>query len=193
MSIFRLKLAKNVIKLVSFIIIFELLTFSAPTLAAKEGMVYSATCNESMDTCSDMTVEDSPYLENTVKKEFIKPILPQKKAVKIDLQQNKLIKNKNTYKVAMTAYNSEPGQTDDSPCITANGFNVCAHGIEDTVAANFLPMGTKVKIPDHFGDRVFIVRDRMNVRYQNRIDVWMLKRTDALKFGVKVARFEVVD
>ncbi|NCN99868.1 hypothetical protein GW920_01990 [Candidatus Falkowbacteria bacterium] len=93
----------------------------------------------------------------------------------------------------ITAYNSEVGQTDDSPCITANGFNVCKHGEEDTIAANFLKFGTKVQIPELFGDRIFIVRDRMNRKYPNRIDVWMLERQDALKFGFKVATIKVVE
>lgn len=93
----------------------------------------------------------------------------------------------------MTAYNSEIGQTDDSPCITANGFNVCKHGIEDTIAANFLPLGTKVKIPELFGDRVFVVRDRMNKKHPNRVDVWMKDRHDAVHFGVKVAKIQVLE
>ncbi|MFA5131658.1 MAG: hypothetical protein WC467_04595 [Patescibacteria group bacterium] len=93
----------------------------------------------------------------------------------------------------MTAYNSEAGQTDNSPCITANGFNVCEHGIEDTIAANFLPMGTKVKIPELYGDRIFIVRDRMNQKHPNRVDVWMKNRSDALKFGVKVAKIQIIE
>jgi len=92
----------------------------------------------------------------------------------------------------MTAYNSEVGQTDNSPCITANGFNVCKHGIEDTIAANFLPMGTKVKIPELFGDRVFVVRDRMNKKHPNRVDVWMKDRHDAIQFGVRVAKIQVL-
>lgn len=93
----------------------------------------------------------------------------------------------------LTAYNSDPAQTDDSPCITANGFNVCEHGEEDTIAANFLKFGTKVRIPELYGDKIFTVRDRMNQRYNNRIDVWMKDRTDAVKFGVKVAKIEVVE
>lgn len=93
----------------------------------------------------------------------------------------------------MTAYNSEVGQTDDSPCITANGFDVCKHGIEDTIAANFLKFGTKVQIPELFGDRVFVVRDRMNKRYPSRVDIWMLKRQDALKFGVRTATIQVIE
>ena len=89
---------------------------------------------------------------------------------------------------AMTAYNSEVAQCDDSPCITANGFNVCEHGIEDTIAANFLPFGSRVRIPDLFGEKVFFVRDRMNRRYDARVDIWMLERQDAIQFGVKYAK-----
>ena len=92
----------------------------------------------------------------------------------------------------MTAYNSDPHQTDDTPCITANGFNVCVHGIEDTVAANFLPFNTKIKIPELFGDRIFVVRDRMNARFTDRVDVWMLNYSDARRFGVKHARIEIL-
>lgn len=93
----------------------------------------------------------------------------------------------------MTAYNSEVGQTDNSPCITANGFDVCKHGVEDTLAANFLPLGTKVKIPELFGDRVFVVRDRMNKKHPNRVDVWMKDKHDAIHFGVKVAKIQVIE
>ncbi|MFA6250980.1 MAG: hypothetical protein WC686_05825 [Candidatus Shapirobacteria bacterium] len=93
----------------------------------------------------------------------------------------------------MTAYTSEAAQTDNSPCTTANGFNVCEHGIEDTIAANFLKFGTKVRIPELFGNRVFIVRDRMNKRHPERLDVWFKDKGQALKFGIKLARVEVVE
>jgi 3D (Asp-Asp-Asp) domain-containing protein len=103
--------------------------------------------------------------------------------------KNKVISSSYHY---ITAYNSLPGQTDDTPCITANNFNVCEHGIEDTIAINSLRFGTKVKIPELFGDRIFIVRDRMNKRYTTRIDVWMKSYEDAKKFGIKYARIEIV-
>lgn len=93
----------------------------------------------------------------------------------------------------ITAYNSDPSQTDGSPCITANGFNVCNHGIEDTVAANFLKFGTKVRIPELFGDRVFVVRDRMNRKFSDRVDIWMNDYGDALHFGRKYAKIEVIE
>ncbi len=95
--------------------------------------------------------------------------------------------------VTLTAYNSEVAQTDPSPCITANGFNVCEHGIEDTIATNALPFGTEVIIPDLFGDRVFVVRDRTNKRYTTRVDVWMQTRKDALQFGVRHAEVIVLE
>ena len=102
-------------------------------------------------------------------------------------------KVKSTSVHVMTAYNSEVGQTDDSPCITANGFNVCEHGQEDTIAANFLKFGTKVKIPELYGDRIFIVRDRMNAKHPNRVDIWMKDRSSAIKFGVKTAKIQVLE
>jgi 3D (Asp-Asp-Asp) domain-containing protein len=92
----------------------------------------------------------------------------------------------------MTAYTSEVAQTDSSPCITANGFNVCEHGIEDTVATNYLPFGTRVRIPELFGERVFVVRDRMNARYYRKFDIWMKDKAEAIQFGVRVAEIEVL-
>lgn len=111
----------------------------------------------------------------------------------LPVNDDKTLKVKRTGYHPMTAYNSEPGQTDNSPCITANGFDVCKHGKEDTIAANFLKFGTKVRIPELFGDRVFVVRDRMNSRYTDRIDIWMVNRSDALKFGKRVAKIEIVE
>jgi len=92
----------------------------------------------------------------------------------------------------VTAYNSEVGQCDSTPCITANGFNLCEHGIEDSVATNMLPFGTKVRFPKIFGDRIFIVRDRMNSRYYERFDIWMLEHSDAIKFGLQYIEVEIL-
>lgn len=92
----------------------------------------------------------------------------------------------------ITAYTSEAAQTDDAPCITASGFNVCAHNQEDIIAANFLPLGAKVRIPELFGDRVFTVEDRMNRRFPNHVDIWMKEKKQAIQFGVKSATIEVL-
>lgn len=98
---------------------------------------------------------------------------------------------RHTYVVPITAYTSEAAQTDSTPCIAARGFDLCEHNEEDVAAANFLPMGTKFRIPDLYGDRVFTVVDRMNARYDRRVDIWMREYADAKSFGLKHAMIEV--
>lgn len=93
-----------------------------------------------------------------------------------------------TVKVPVTAYSSTPDQTDDTPFITASGSHV-RWGV---VAANFLPIGTHVRIPDHYGDQIFIVEDRMNARYNVRLDIWMATREEAKKWGVRQVNLEVL-
>ncbi|GEM_PF-1147248 len=90
--------------------------------------------------------------------------------------------------VTMTGYSSTPDQTDDTPFITATGDHV-ADGI---VAANFLPFNTYVKIPKLFGDKIFIVKDRMNRRYSDRMDIWFPDRASALKFGLRKAEIVIL-
>ncbi len=98
---------------------------------------------------------------------------------------------RDTFTIPLTAYTSDPSQTDDTPCITASGFDLCEHAVEDVVAANFLPLGTRVRIPELYGDRVFTVEDRMNERYYYKMDIWMQELSDAKSFGVQYATVEV--
>jgi len=59
------------------------------------------------------------------------------------------------------------------------------------VAANFLPFGARLAIPEVFGEKVFYVDDRMHQRFSDRVDVWMETREEAVQFGVKVAMIEI--
>ncbi len=89
----------------------------------------------------------------------------------------------------ITAYTSTPCQTDDDPFIAAWGDRV----FDGMIASNWLPRGTKIKIPSLFGDKIFTVADRMNPRYgYGRLDVWLdATKAEALKFGVQRAEVEV--
>ena len=89
--------------------------------------------------------------------------------------------------VTTTAYSSELSQTDATPFVTASGTTV-RHGV---VAANFLPIGTKIKIPALYGDETFVVEDRMNARYAERLDIWMETRGEAKTFGVRRLEIEI--
>ncbi len=90
--------------------------------------------------------------------------------------------------VVVTAYSSTPDQTDGSPFITANGTYV-RDGI---IAANFLPFGAKVRFPEMYGDKIFIVADRMAKKNSHKIDIWMPSRDIALQFGVKRLVVEII-
>ena len=93
-------------------------------------------------------------------------------------------------KVMVTAYSSTPDQTDDTPFITASGKYV-RDGI---IANNMLPLGTKIKIPGLYGDKIFTIEDRMNKSKSNyHIDIWMPSRQLALNFGVKTSEIEVLE
>jgi len=94
-----------------------------------------------------------------------------------------------TRRVLTTAYSSTPDQTDDSPFITAMGSTV--H--DGIVASNFLKFGTKVRFPDVYGDKIFVVEDRMALRNSHKIDIWMESRAQALQFGVKYLTLEILE
>lgn len=171
--------------------VFQFVLFFTPALAAEtvasqdEMQINLGSVNKSADMD-----ENAQKIANNLESEIVSSTMATTTAATSTPIK---IKVKDTSVHVITAYNSEIGQTDDSPCITANGFNVCTHGQEDTIAANFLKFGTKVKIPDLFGDRVFTVRDRMNQKHPNRIDIWMKNRPSAIKFGVKVAKIQVLE
>ena len=93
--------------------------------------------------------------------------------------------------VPVTAYNSLPGQTDSTPCITANGFDLCANNQQNVIAANFLKFGTKVRFPDFDPDTIYTVQDRMNARYAYRADIWMKTTVEARQFGLKTLKMEI--
>ncbi|MEK7590158.1 MAG: hypothetical protein AAB454_00430 [Patescibacteria group bacterium] len=99
------------------------------------------------------------------------------------------LKHVKRIEVVLTAYSSTLDQTDDSPFVTASNTRV-RDGI---VAANFLPFGTKIKIPDLFGDKIFVVEDRMHRRFNDRVDIWFSDRWSARQFGLQKAEIIVLE
>lgn len=95
---------------------------------------------------------------------------------------------KRTINIVVTSYNSVPEQTDSTPFITAFGTQV-RDGI---VATNYLPKGTKVRFPDLYGDKVFVVEDRMNIRYHKRMDIWSPDQEFSRQFGARYLRMEIL-
>ena len=90
--------------------------------------------------------------------------------------------------VILTGYSSSVEETDEDPYITASGKRPY-FGI---VASNFLPLGTKIKIPEIFGQKVFVVEDRMHPRFTDRIDIWFPSSFEAKLFGIKKAKIYIL-
>jgi 3D (Asp-Asp-Asp) domain-containing protein len=45
---------------------------------------------------------------------------------------------------------------------------------------------------DGFGNRIFTVEDRMNRRYNKRIDIWFRDYDDAMHFGIRTIKYHVL-
>lgn len=90
--------------------------------------------------------------------------------------------------VDVTGYSSSPEETDDDPFITASGKYVG----EGIVAANFLPLGTKIRFPERFGNQIFVVEDRMNKRFYDKVDIWFDTKEEAKNFGVQSLKIEIL-
>ena len=72
-------------------------------------------------------------------------------------------------------------ETDDTPCIGASNKDLCKlaeQGIQ-TCASNEFPFGTRLLV----GEIECVVEDRMARKYSDRVDIAMLDRDLALKFG----------
>ena len=110
-----------------------------------------------------------------------------------------------------TAYNSLEAQTDSTPFITSTGeqtrFGIIAVS-RDLLDEAALPYGSLVRLTDmgnyHNGRNpgqyqalldsqgLFIVEDTMHERKYEQIDVWFPEKREALQWGVRQIKVEVV-
>ncbi len=101
---------------------------------------------------------------------------------------------KYTRNATVTAYNSVPWQTDSTPCIAADGSDICKLREQGEMScASHLPFGTKINIP---GFGVCTVHDRLAERFAYRIDLYFggADQIQAAKqWGKKNLTVEVLD
>lgn len=92
--------------------------------------------------------------------------------------------------IVSTGFASSPYQTDATPCRTAAG-NIVRPG---TVASNFLPLGTllRIKVDGKEVPGTFIVEDRMADRFNSRLDIWFAQTSQALDFGKRRVEITVI-
>ena len=175
-------MAKKLLVVLIFVLIFDFFLFPAPVMASE----YESTQNNNIF----LDVNELEYQNNLAK---LEEITEYKDDFINILPDTNLWPVKRYSYHEITAYTSETYQCDGDPCTTANGFNLCENDTEDSVAVNWLPFGAKIRIPDIFGNRVFIVRDRMNSRYSDMVDVWFKNKEEAKKFGIKITKVEILE
>ncbi len=118
-----------------------------------------------------------PFSKPTIEEETVKQ-LPE-------ISYKEPISSKNG---TLFAYSSTPSQTNGNPFITASGKRVA----DGTVANNCLPFGTVVKFPELFGDKTFIIQDRMAARYGcDKYDIWHASTQQAIQFGKHYSTVEI--
>jgi len=116
------------------------------------------------------------------------PDPPPENNIKIisSLPENESLPYYETY-ITATAYTSRESETDGSPYLAAWGDHV----FWGMIASNAFSKGTKIQIPDYFGNKMFSILDRMNERYYYRIDVWMDDLNNATSWGAKYIKIRV--
>ena len=104
-------------------------------------------------------------------------------------QEIKKTEVKKTIWVTATAYSSTPWQTDNTPCITSTGYNVCNKTANIIAVSRDLVRSLgyhrQIMLPSLYGSEIFLIEDTMNVRFVNRIDVHHGSTEDARDFGLK--------
>jgi len=92
--------------------------------------------------------------------------------------------------VVTTAYSSTVWQTDSDPFTTAAGTQV-RDGI---VANNLLAFGTRIRLPEIYGDKIFVVEDRMNQKKgYYHVDIWFSTYSEAKNYGAKNTYIEILE
>ena len=118
------------------------------------------------------------------------PLLQENSLLAISDPSNPEFQLTQKIEVVVTAYSSTVDQTDSDPFITAAGTWVK----EGIVASNLLPFGTEIRIPEIYGEKIFVVEDRMSWRKgEYHIDIWFPSYWEALNFGTKKTYIEILE
>jgi 3D (Asp-Asp-Asp) domain-containing protein len=104
------------------------------------------------------------------------------------------MKNTSWFLRETSAYNvGDPNQCAGDSCISANGESIC-EALEKgykRCACNFLPFGSVIEI-EGWGE--CMITDRLNEKYEHRIDIAMKKdeKEKAIQWGVRNKRIKII-
>lgn len=174
---------------ISTVILTMFVLNSNPTNAAYEN-TYMDAASKAVDHIMEFHKDSDNNETDVAIKAENKPV----KTLEVNVEQTKIQKTekveiKRTIIVTATAYSSTPWQTDDTPCVTATGYDVC-NKTKNIIAVSrdlvrSLGYHKQVMLPQLYGEEIFYIEDTMNERFMNRIDVHHNSTKDAREFGLK--------
>lgn len=85
-----------------------------------------------------------------------------------------------------SAYTASSDETDGSPLIMASGKMVYIGAV---ACPRDIALGSRIEVR---GLGSFTCEDRMNIRYTNHFDIFMVTKSEALKFGRKNMEYRII-
>ena len=164
-----------------------LLTILALPNNSARANTYMNAVSKAVDHIVDTHKDTADIEKNVVSEPETKPTIPVKET---------RVEVKKKLWVTATAYSSTRWQTDDTPCITSTGYDVC-NKTKNIIAVSrdlvrSLGYHRQVRLPSLYGSEIFYIEDTMNARFVNRIDIHHDSIKDAREFGVKRIEIEVI-
>lgn len=92
-------------------------------------------------------------------------------------------------KKIVTAYNSVVSQTDNSPCISASGLDICKTEKLICACPREYPFGTRFLIDG----QIYFCEDRLHEKYDDRIDLLMKTDKEAKQWGKRLLEVKIID
>lgn len=89
-------------------------------------------------------------------------------------------------KAEFSAYTASSDETDSNPLIMASGKIVYLGAV---ACPRSMPLGTVIELKN---GKQYTCEDRMNARYTNNFDVFMVEKSDALAFGRQALEYKIV-
>jgi len=97
---------------------------------------------------------------------------------------------KKTIYTTVTAYSSSVDECGADPFTMASGDRV----FDGAIAHQYLPFNTKVRFPEVFGEKIFVVKDRLGPQFTSyyHVDMWVHSKVEAKAWGARVVKMEIL-
>lgn len=121
------------------------------------------------------------------KKLFEPQILTFEQPLRAERVQAKEVEPVEEWKMAeFSAYTASVGETDSNPLVMASGKVVYLGAV---ACPRDMKFGTVIELKN---GKQYTCEDRMNARYTNNFDIFMVEKSEALAFGRKAMEYKIV-